>query len=84
VPPCLTIKPRVCFQNNSLKVKVLGGGFNLWLGDNILILSMVKQAPSYIVHYFLTFTTSTKFYHYCLLKSLLQRLLGEAKGFTPS
>jgi hypothetical protein len=23
---------------------VLGGGFNLWLGDNIAILSMVKQA----------------------------------------
>jgi hypothetical protein len=28
----------------SVKVKVLGGGFNLWLGDNISILSMVKRA----------------------------------------
>jgi hypothetical protein len=28
----------------SIKVKVLGGGFDLWLGDNISILSMVKQA----------------------------------------
>jgi hypothetical protein len=29
----------------SVKVKVLkGGGFCLWLGDNITILSMVKQA----------------------------------------
>ena len=28
----------------SVKVKVLGGGFNLWLGDNIVILSMVKRA----------------------------------------
>jgi hypothetical protein len=28
----------------SVKVKVLGGGFDLWLGDNISILSMVKQA----------------------------------------
>jgi hypothetical protein len=27
-----------------LKIKVLGGGFGLWLGDNIAILSMVKQA----------------------------------------
>jgi hypothetical protein len=26
------------------KVKVLGGGFGLWLGDNITILSMVKRA----------------------------------------
>ena len=26
----------------SIKVKVLGGGFGLWLGDNISILSMVK------------------------------------------
>jgi hypothetical protein len=25
-----------------VKVKVLGGGFGLWLGDNIVILSMVK------------------------------------------
>ena len=30
------------------------------------------------------FITSTKFYHYCLLKRLLQRLLGGVKGFTPS
>jgi hypothetical protein len=28
----------------SVKVKVLGGGFGLWLGDNISILSMVKRA----------------------------------------
>jgi hypothetical protein len=28
----------------SVKVKVLGGGFDLWLGDNIAILSMVKRA----------------------------------------
>jgi hypothetical protein len=28
----------------SIKVKVLGGGFGLWLGDNIAILSMVKRA----------------------------------------
>jgi hypothetical protein len=28
----------------SVKVKVLGGGFGLWLGDNIAILSMVKRA----------------------------------------
>jgi hypothetical protein len=28
----------------SVKVKVLGGGFDLWLGDNIGILSMVKRA----------------------------------------
>jgi hypothetical protein len=27
----------------SIKVKVLGGGFGLWLGDNIAILSMVKR-----------------------------------------
>jgi hypothetical protein len=27
-----------------VKVKVLRGGFGLWLGDNIAILSMVKQA----------------------------------------
>ena len=27
----------------SVKVKVLGGGFGLWLGDNIAILFMVKQ-----------------------------------------
>jgi hypothetical protein len=26
----------------SVKVKVLGGGFTLWFGDNIAILSMVK------------------------------------------
>jgi hypothetical protein len=26
----------------SVKVKVLGGGFALWLGDNISIFSMVK------------------------------------------
>jgi hypothetical protein len=26
----------------SVKVKVLGSGFGLWLGDNIAILSMVK------------------------------------------
>jgi hypothetical protein len=26
-----------------IKVKVLGGGFSLWLGDNIAILSMVKR-----------------------------------------
>jgi hypothetical protein len=26
------------------KVKVLGGGLCLWLGDNIVILSMVKRA----------------------------------------
>jgi hypothetical protein len=28
----------------SIKVKVLGDGFGLWLGDNIVILSMVKRA----------------------------------------
>jgi hypothetical protein len=28
----------------SVNVKVLGGGFDLWLGDNIAIFSMVKQA----------------------------------------
>jgi hypothetical protein len=28
----------------SVKVKVLGGGFGLWLGDNIAILSTEKQA----------------------------------------
>ena len=28
----------------SVKVKVLVGGFGLWLGDNISILSMVKRA----------------------------------------
>jgi hypothetical protein len=28
----------------SVKVKVLGGGFGLWLGDDIAILSMVKRA----------------------------------------
>jgi hypothetical protein len=28
----------------SVKVKVLGDGFGLWLGDNIAILSMVKRA----------------------------------------
>ena len=28
----------------SVKVKMLGGGFGLWLGDNIAILSMVKRA----------------------------------------
>jgi hypothetical protein len=28
----------------SIKVKVLGGGFGLWLGENIAILSMVKRA----------------------------------------
>jgi hypothetical protein len=28
----------------SVKVKVFRGGFSLWLGDNIAILSMVKQA----------------------------------------
>jgi hypothetical protein len=27
-----------------VKVKVLGGGFGLWLGDNIVILYMVKRA----------------------------------------
>ena len=27
----------------SVKVKVLEGGFGLWLGDNIAILSMVKR-----------------------------------------
>ena len=27
----------------SVKVKVLGGGFILWLGDNIVIFSMVKR-----------------------------------------
>jgi hypothetical protein len=27
----------------SVKVKVFGGGFDLWLGDNIAILSMVKR-----------------------------------------
>jgi hypothetical protein len=27
-----------------VKVKVVGGGFGLWLGDNITILSMVKRA----------------------------------------
>jgi hypothetical protein len=26
-----------------VKVKVIRGGFGLWLGDNIVILSMVKQ-----------------------------------------
>jgi hypothetical protein len=29
-------------ESFSLKVKVLGGGIGLWLGDNIAILSMVK------------------------------------------
>jgi hypothetical protein len=28
----------------SVKVKVLGGGFGLWLGDNIAIFSMIKRA----------------------------------------
>jgi hypothetical protein len=28
----------------SVKVKVFGGGFGLWLGDNIAIFSMVKRA----------------------------------------
>jgi hypothetical protein len=28
----------------SIKVNVLGGGFSLWLGDNISILYMEKQA----------------------------------------
>jgi hypothetical protein len=28
----------------SVKVTVLGGGFGLWLGDNIVVLSMVKRA----------------------------------------
>jgi hypothetical protein len=28
----------------SVKVKVLGGGFGLWLGGNIAILSMAKRA----------------------------------------
>jgi hypothetical protein len=28
----------------SVKVKVLRGGFGLWLGDNISILSVVKRA----------------------------------------
>jgi hypothetical protein len=27
----------------SFKVKVIRGGFSLWLGDNIVILSMVKR-----------------------------------------
>jgi hypothetical protein len=27
----------------SVKVKVLGGGFSLWLSDNIAIFSMVKR-----------------------------------------
>jgi hypothetical protein len=31
-------------ESFSVKVKVLGGGFGLWLGDNIAILSMVKRA----------------------------------------
>jgi hypothetical protein len=31
-------------ESFSVKVKVLGGGFGLWLGDNIVILSMVKRA----------------------------------------
>jgi hypothetical protein len=29
-------------ESFSVKVKVLRGGFGLWLGDNIAILSMVK------------------------------------------
>jgi hypothetical protein len=29
-------------ESFSVKVKVFGGGFGLWLGDNIVILSMVK------------------------------------------
>jgi hypothetical protein len=34
---------------------VLGGGFGLWLGDNIAILSMVKQAhPLYSKSFLLT------------------------------
>jgi hypothetical protein len=31
-------------ESFSVKVKVLEGGFSLWLGDNISILSMVKRA----------------------------------------
>jgi hypothetical protein len=31
-------------ESFSVKVKVLGGGFSVWLGDNIVILSMVKRA----------------------------------------
>jgi hypothetical protein len=31
-------------ESFSVKVKVLGGGFSLWLGDNIAIFSMVKRA----------------------------------------
>jgi hypothetical protein len=30
-------------ESFSIKVKVLGGGFGLWLGDNISILSMVER-----------------------------------------
>jgi hypothetical protein len=39
-------------ESFSIKVKVLWGGFGLWLGDNIVILSMVKQAhPLFITGY---------------------------------
>jgi hypothetical protein len=31
-------------ESFSFKIKVLGGVFGLWLGDNIVILSMVKRA----------------------------------------
>jgi hypothetical protein len=44
-------------NHSSVKVKVLGGGFGLWLGDNIAILSILKRAhllfltlrPTYIL-----------------------------------
>jgi hypothetical protein len=40
--PCLAIG--FLLESFPIKFKVLRGGFNLWLGDNIFILSMVKRA----------------------------------------
>jgi hypothetical protein len=40
---CFSIQSRVFIWNGfSVKVKVLEGGFGLWLGDNIAILSIIK------------------------------------------
>jgi hypothetical protein len=53
-----------------VKVKVLGGGFGLWLGDNVAILFMVKRAhllfltpanPSF-------FSQQVKLLHLCIKK----------------